>query len=169
MHLLYWGHGINCHNWWQMHLLYWGHGMNCDNWWYTTYWVDVMVVNNKRWWCKSSQLAHIQVALYTINVVYYTRYMAHLSRGFVNSDPLTDIHLKCEKCICSQVPLYRGFIYYDITCNTATAVAENEYDFRITTDIHYLTLTGALRGVYCEDLGDNRPRCTAPRWSILCR
>ena len=47
-------------------------------------------------WCMSSQLEHIQVTLYTINAVEYTRSMARLWRGFVNSDPVTNIHLKYE-------------------------------------------------------------------------
>ena len=35
---------------------------------------------------------------------------------------------------------------------------EIESAFRITTGTPYLTLTGELWGVYCEDFGENRPR-----------
>ena len=34
-----------------------------------------------------------------------------------------------------------------------TAV-QRKSDFKLTTDIPYLTLTGKLWGVYCEDLGE---------------
>ena len=33
--------------------------------------------------------------------------------------------------------------------------AESDSDFRITTDTPYLTLTGELWGVFCEDFGEN--------------
>ena len=36
-------------------------------------------------------------------------------------------------------------------------VSESESDIRITTETPYLTLTGELWGVYCEDLGENLP------------
>ena len=42
----------------------------------------------------------------------------------------------------SQVSLYRGPIYLDITFGTAISVAENESDFRITIDAPYHALTG---------------------------
>ena len=37
-------------------------------------------------------------------------------------------------------------------------MAERELDIRITADTPYLALTGELWGVYCEDVGENRPR-----------
>ena len=58
----------------------------------------------------------------------------------------------------NQVPLYDGPIYRNITYNTAITVAESESDFKITTDTPYLTLTGELWGVCCEDLGENWQR-----------
>ena len=43
-----------------------------------------------------------------------------------------------------------------ITINsTAIIVEELKLDFELTTDIPYLTLTGELWGVYCEDFGEN--------------
>ena len=65
----------------------------------------------------------------------------------------------------SEVPLWRGPIY--ITYGTSITVAERESDFRISTDTSYLalmgklamyiylTLTGELRVVYCDDFGEN--------------
>ena len=38
-----------------------------------------------------------------------------------------------------------------------TAV-ERKPDFKLTIDTTYLTLTGELWGVYCEDWGENWPR-----------
>ena len=51
----------------------------------------------------------------------------------------------------SQVPLKRGPIYHDIIPDTAMKEAEHKSIFKCTTDIPYLTLTGELWGVYCED------------------
>ena len=55
----------------------------------------------------------------------------------------------------SQVPLWRGPIYSDITHGTAITVTESNSDFRVTTYTPYLALT---MGVFCEDMGDNWPR-----------
>ena len=52
----------------------------------------------------------------------------------------------------SQVLLWCGRIYHNITCDTAITVAESESDIRITADTPYLALTGELWGVYCDDL-----------------
>ena len=49
-------------------------------------------------------------------------------------------------------------IHHDIAYHTVITVPEIELDVRITTDTPYLTLTNELRGVYCEDLGENWPR-----------
>ena len=67
-------------------------------------------------------------------------------------------NLQAHKHIYSQVPLYRGPIFHDITYGTAKTVAECELDFRITTDTPYLALTGELWSVFCEDSGENWPR-----------
>ena len=37
-------------------------------------------------------------------------------------------------------------------------MAECESDIRITIETPYLTLTGELWGVYCDDFGENWPR-----------
>ena len=54
-----------------------------------------------------------------------------------------------------QVPLQRRPMYHDITNGTEKTLVEIESDFGITTDIPYLTLTGELWGVYCDDFDDN--------------
>ena len=38
------------------------------------------------------------------------------------------------------------------------AAAEHKSDFKLTTNIPYLALTGELWGVYCKNLGENWPR-----------
>ena len=43
--------------------------------------------------------------------------------------------------------------FQDITYATAITVSESESDIKIPTDTSYFTLTGELKGVYCEDLG----------------
>ena len=48
-----------------------------------------------------------------------------------------------------------GSIYNDIIYSTALTAAEHQSDFELTTDTPYLTLTGELWGVTCEDLGEN--------------
>ena len=58
----------------------------------------------------------------------------------------------------SQVPLKHALISHDITYDTAITVAESKSDIRFTTDAPYLTLTGELWGVYCDNLGENWPR-----------
>ena len=72
-------------------------------------------------WCMSSQLTHIQVTLYTINAVEYTRSMARLWRGFVNSDPVTDIHLKTKMCMHSSAVISRSNLprYYIGHCDSS--------------------------------------------------
>ena len=56
----------------------------------------------------------------------------------------------------SWVQLWHGPINHDITYGTAMTAAEHT-DFKLTTDTPYLTLTGKLRGVCCEDQGENWP------------
>ena len=57
----------------------------------------------------------------------------------------------------SQVPLLHGIIYHHITYDTAITVAKSKSDIRITTDNPYVTVTGELWGIYCEELGENGP------------
>ena len=38
-----------------------------------------------------------------------------------------------------------------------TAVEHESY-FKLTTDTPYLDQTGELRGIYCEEIGENWPR-----------
>ena len=39
--------------------------------------------------------------------------------------------------------------------DTSMTAPEPKSDFKLTTDTPYLTLTGELWGVYCDDLGEN--------------
>ena len=56
----------------------------------------------------------------------------------------------------SEMPLWRGPIYHDITYSTAITVAESKSDFLTPTDTPYLSLMGELWGVYDEDFEENR-------------
>ena len=50
-------------------------------------------------------------------------------------------------------------VSYDISYSTTVTDAEHKSDIKLTKDIPYLALMGELWGVYCDDLGDNWPRC----------
>ena len=49
------------------------------------------------------------------------------------------------------MPLKHGPIWYDIAYITAVIQAEYKSEFETTKDSPYLTLTGQLWGVFCED------------------
>ena len=48
---------------------------------------------------------------------------------------------------------------------------ESKLDLQLTTDTLYFALTGKLRGVYCENLGEiepviTRPHCNKKEWIL---
>ena len=57
-----------------------------------------------------------------------------------------------------QWSLQRGPIFHDITYSTAMTVADHRPNFKLTTDIPYLTLMGELWGIYCKDIRENWSR-----------
>ena len=56
----------------------------------------------------------------------------------------------------SWVPLQHCPIYHDGIYSIVIIAAEHKSDFKLTIDTPYLTFTGELGGVYCEDLGEKQ-------------
>ena len=97
-----------------------------------------------------------------------TRYVHIRSAQYITYWIYTNERLRHNydnKTIHSQVPLWRGTIYHNITYGAAITGAESESDFIITTDTPYLALTGELWGVYVGILEKVDRVITAPHYT----